>query len=89
MDQNPLFRKKYGSFRRFFRMLWKAPLPFLWILADIGVSFALTHVGVSATEYSARLFAGDVDAVSVVIPFLLVNHNFLQGGNSGRNENAQ
>ena len=72
MDQNPLFRKKYGSFRRFFRMLWKAPLPFLWILAYIGVSFALTHVGVSATEYSARLFAGDVDAVSVVIPFLLV-----------------
>ena len=68
MDQNPLFRKKYGSFRRFFRMLWKAPLPFLWILAYIGVSFALTHVGVSATEYSARLFAGDVDAVSVVIP---------------------
>ena len=72
MDQNPLFRKKYGSFRCFFRMLWKAPLPFLWILAYIGVSFALTHVGVSATEYSARLFAGDVDAVSVVIPFLLV-----------------
>ena len=72
MDQDKVFRKKYGSFRRFFRMLWKAPLPILWILVYIGVSFALTHVGVSATEYSAKLYSGDVDTVTVVIPFLLV-----------------
>ena len=72
MDQDKVFRKKYGSFRRFFQMLWKAPLPFLWILLYIGVSFALTHVGVSATEYSAKLYSGDVDTVTVVIPFLLV-----------------
>ena len=72
MDEQTIFRKKYGSFRRFFAMLWKAPLPILWILLYIGVSFALTHIGVSATEYSARLYAGEVDAVTVVIPFLLV-----------------
>ena len=72
MEQNTIFRKRYGSFRRFFSMLWKAPLPILWILLYIGISFALTHVGVSATEYSARLYAGEVDTVTVVIPFLLV-----------------
>ena len=72
MEQQTLFRKKYGSFRRFFLMLWKAPLPFQWILVYIGISFVLTHVGVSATEYSARLFAGDVDTITVVIPFLIV-----------------
>ncbi len=72
MEQQTLFRKKYGSFRKFFLMLWKAPLPFQWILVYIGISFVLTHVGVSATEYSARLFAGDVDTITVVIPFLIV-----------------
>ena len=64
--------KRYGSFRKFFKMLWKAPLPFLWIILYIIVSFALTHVGVSATEYSAKLYAGEVDFVGVVVPFLIV-----------------
>ena len=72
MEQQTLFRKRYGSFKRFFRMLWKAPLPLHWILIYIGLSIALTHLSVSATEYSARLYSGDVDAVTVVIPFLLV-----------------
>ena len=35
MEQNALFRKRYGSFRRFFAMLGKARLPYLWI---VGVS---------------------------------------------------
>lgn len=73
MDLSAIFRKKYGSFRRFFLMLLKARLPILWIIADLVVSFAITHVGVSATEYSAKLFAGDVDLVSVVIPFLVIS----------------
>ena len=72
MDFSAIFRKNYGSFRRFFSMLWKAKLPFLWIAADLIASFVITRVGVSATEYSARLYAGDVDFAGVVVPFLAV-----------------
>ena len=73
MEAKPIKQKKYGSIRRFFQMLVKAPLPILWILLYIGVSFALTHVGVSATEYTAELYSGNVDFVSVVVPFILVS----------------
>ncbi len=72
MDLSAIFRKKYGSFRRFFLMLVKARLPFLWIALDLAFSFGLIKIGVSATEYSARLYAGEVDFAAVVLPFLLV-----------------
>ncbi len=70
MDFSAIFRKSYGSFRRFFSMLVKARLPFLWIIADVAVSFLITNVGVSVTEYSAELFAGNVNMTTVVLPFL-------------------
>jgi len=72
MDTTAIFRKNYGSFRRFFSMLWKAKLPFLWIAADLAASFIVARVGVSATEYSAQLYAGNVDFAGVVAPFLAV-----------------
>ena len=28
----PVPKKKYGSIGKFFKMLWKAPLPFIWII---------------------------------------------------------
>ena len=68
----PVTKKGYGSFKKFFKMLWKAPLPIIWIILYILVSFGLTQVGVSATEYTAKLYSGDVDFISVVAPFLLV-----------------
>ena len=85
MDFSAIFRKNYGSFRRFFSMLWKAKLPFLWIVADLAASFVITQVGVSATEYSARLYAGDVDFTGVVVPFLAVTVvSLLLGSVSGQ-----
>ncbi len=72
MDLSAIFRKKYGSFRRFFLLLVKARLPFLWIALDLALSFGIINIGVNATEYSAKLYAGEVDFVSVVLPFLLV-----------------
>ena len=55
-----MFRKRYGSFRRFFSMLVKARMPYLWIIGYLVVSVLITNVGVSTTEYSAALFAGNV-----------------------------
>ena len=72
MDTTAIFRKNYGSFRRFFSMLWKAKLPYIWIIADLAAGFIVARVGVSATEYSAQLYAGNVDFAGVVVPFLAV-----------------
>ncbi len=58
---------------RFFSMLWKARLPYGWILGYIVVNILLTNVGVSATEYTAQLYAGNVDFLGVVLPFLMVS----------------
>lgn len=70
MEQNGIFRTKYGSFRRFFSMLGKANLPYLWIVAYLVISVILTNIGVGTTEYSAALFAGDVGFLTVVLPYL-------------------
>ena len=65
MEQNALFRKRYGSFRRFFVMLGKARLPYLWIVGYLAVSALIANVSVSTTEYSAALFAGQVGLFAV------------------------
>lgn len=70
MDLTAIFRKNYGSFRRFFSMLAKAHLPYLWLAAYIASSFVITNIGVSTTEYSAQLFAGSVGLWTVVLPYL-------------------
>lgn len=65
-----VFGKDRGSMGRFFRMLQKARLPYLWILAYIAITALLSNVGISVTEYTAELFAGNVNFGTVVLPFL-------------------
>ena len=65
-----VFGKDRGSMGSFFRMLQKARLPYLWILAYIAITALLTNVGISVTEYTAELFAGNVNFGTVVLPFL-------------------
>ena len=70
METNAIFRKNYGSFRRFFSMLGKADLPYLWIIGYLAASAVIANVGVGTTEYSAALFAGNVGLTAVVLPYL-------------------
>ena len=70
METNAIFRKNYGSFRRFFSMLGKADLPYLWIIGYLAASAVIAKVGVNTTEYSAALFAGNVGLTAVVLPYL-------------------
>lgn len=65
-----VFGKDRGSMGRFFRMLQKARLPYLWILAYIAITALLSNVGISVTEYTAELFAGNVNFGNVILPFL-------------------
>ena len=69
METNAIFRKNYGNFRRFFSMLGKADLPYLWIIGYLAASAVIANVGVSTTEYSAALFAGNVGLTAVVLPY--------------------
>lgn len=62
-----------GSMGRFFSMLWKARLPYVWIVGYVIVNILLTNVGISTTEYTAELYAGNVDFLGVVLPFLMVS----------------
>lgn len=67
-----LGRDKRGSAKRFFKLLWKVKLPFIWIIAYILVSFFLTNIGIGTTEYTAEMFSGNVDFSSVILPFLII-----------------
>ena len=67
-----IFRKNKNGIRKFFRMLWRARLPYLWIVLYIISTVVLTNVGLSVTQYTAEMFAGHVGLTTVVIPFLVV-----------------
>lgn len=67
-----LGRDSKGSAKRFFKLLWKVKLPVIWILAYIVVCVLLTNVGISSTEYTAEMFAGNVDFPTVILPFLII-----------------
>lgn len=70
MQSQPVHKSEMG---RFFALLWKARLPYLWILGYIVISVVVTNIGVNVTEYTAQLYAGNVDFVGVLLPFLMVS----------------
>lgn len=60
-----------GTLKSFFQMLKKAHLPYGWIIGYIATSVIITNVGVSVTEYTAEMFAGNVSFSGVILPFLI------------------
>ncbi len=76
-----LGREKRGVTKRYFKLLLKARVPVLWILAYIASAIVVTEIGISATEYTSELFSGNVDFMGVVVPFLLVTLLSLAIGN--------
>ncbi len=59
-----------GIWKRFFKMLWKSRLPWLWIAAYIALSIGISYVGVSVTEYTSEMIAGNLSFVGVILPFI-------------------
>lgn len=70
MRLNEIFGNGYGSIRRFFSLLARAGLPYLWLVSYIVFSILITNIGISVTEYSAELFAGNVGLLTIVLPYL-------------------
>jgi ATP-binding cassette subfamily B protein AbcA/BmrA len=71
MKNQSLLIDDKGAIKRFFRMLQKARLPYLWLMVYIIISAVLSNVGISVTEYTAKMFAGYVGFVTIILPFLI------------------
>ncbi len=59
------------TIQKFFSMLKKARLPYLWLIGYIGISMILANTGIQVTEYTAEMFAGNVSFTGIILPFLL------------------
>lgn len=62
--------KDKGSFKRFFHMMWKGRIPYMWIIGYILISAVISNIGIQVTEYTAKMYAGNVEMKTVIIPFL-------------------
>lgn len=64
-----------GVWLRLLKVYPKCRLPILWILAYILMSMSSINIGLSETEYTAQLFAGDTSAelVTKLIVAILLN----------------
>lgn len=62
--------KDKGSFKRFFHMMWKGRIPYVWIIGFILISALISNIGIQVTEYTAKMYAGNVGMKTVIIPFL-------------------
>lgn len=60
-----------GVMKKFLSMLKKARLPYLWLVGQIVVSVVITNVGISVTEYTSEMFAGNVSFTGIILPFIL------------------
>ena len=69
--QKDLFSNQKHTIRRFFSMLWKAKLPYVWIILFIAASVYLVKVGIDVTEYTAQMFAGNVSFSGIILPFII------------------
>ena len=70
-QKDRVFVKDRGIWLRFTKMLFKSRLPILWIVAYFALSMLIANMGVSVTEYTAEMFAGNLNFEGVILPFLL------------------
>ncbi len=66
-----VFVEDKGIWKRFIKMLFKSHLPIIWIAVYIGISIAVTHIGVNLTEYTSEMMAGNFNFVGVMLPFFM------------------
>lgn len=66
-----VFVQDKGIWGRFFKMLWKSKLPLIWIAVYIVFDIVLVNIGVNVTDLTAKMFAGELDFVSIILPFII------------------
>lgn len=73
-DQIKLKQKK-GTWKRFIKLFPKCHLPWVWVIVYLVLSLGFVNVGISETDYTAQLFAGDTSAalVTKLVAVLIIN----------------
>lgn len=68
-------KQKKGTWLRFVRLFPKCRLPWIWLIIYIVLSIGVVDIGISETDYTAQLFAGDtsVELMVKLIAVLLLN----------------
>lgn len=69
-DLDEIFVKDRGIWKRFFKMLFKSHLPWIWIALYIVVSMLIANLGVSVTEYTSEMIAGNLSFTGIILPFI-------------------
>ncbi len=70
-EKDQVFIRDKGIWLRFIKMLMKAKLPILWIVGYFVLEMVITNMGVSVTEYTAEMFAGNLNFRGIILPFLI------------------
>ena len=83
IDQDQIVIKhKKGTWKRFIKLFPKCRLPWIWLAVYIILDLGVVNIGLSETEYTAELFAGNTSAAFLakligVIVLNLVSSNFV------------
>ena len=82
-DQDQIVIKhKKGTWKRFIKLFPKCRLPWIWLIIYIVLDLGVINIGLSETEYTAELFAGNTSAAFLakligIIILNLVSTNFV------------
>ncbi|MDE6752388.1 MAG: ABC transporter ATP-binding protein/permease [Eubacterium sp.] len=73
-DQIKIKHKK-GTWKRFIKLFPKCRLPWLFIIVYAVLDFGLVNIGISETDYTAQLFAGDtsVALLTRLVAIIVIN----------------
>lgn len=68
-------KQKKGTWKRFIKLFPKCRLPWIFVIVYIVIDVVGINIGISETDYTAQLFAGDTSAalVTKLIAVLIIN----------------
>lgn len=68
-------KHKKGTWKRFIKLFPKCRLPWLFIIIYAVLDFGLVNIGISETDYTAQLFAGDTSMalLTKLIGIIIIN----------------
>lgn len=74
-EEVKFFTREKGHWKRFFKLLIKCHIPWVWLAIYIALSLGVVYIGLDITKYTAKLFAGDVsvELVEKLVVVIIVN----------------
>lgn len=77
-ENNPdkiIIKHKKGTWKRFIKLFPKCRLPWIFIIIYAVLDFGLVNIGISETDYTAQLFAGDTSMalLTKLIGIIVIN----------------